>query len=141
VGSKAAWIKEDVQPGGIHVLKSNKIHEDQIANVTRDLKELYYTRRPDSQPPHCSGKGGGKQKNEKTGCAPRLRVRKTIWETGPVEEGMMDGKGHLVPKMETPGRTVTAIRCFRCGIDFPVADFLYTKKSGLCIDCWEEMVL
>ena len=128
-------------PGGIHVLKGYKIHEDQIANIARDLKEHYHTRRSDSQQPGRSRRGNAKRTNGKTGSASCVRIRKTVWETGPVEEPVRDGQKDLVPRMETPGRAVTAIRCFRCGVDFPVADFLYTKKSGLCIDCWEEMVL
>ena len=140
MGCKAARITEKVPPGGIHVLKSYKIHEEQIAHVARDLKELCHKRR-DAKSSGCSDTENGKQKNETAGSSQHLRIRKTIWETGPVEGPVMDGKNNLVPKMETPGRIVTAIRCFRCGVDFPVADYLYTKKSGLCIDCWEEMVL
>jgi len=123
------------------VLKSYKIHEEQIANVAKELKELYYTRRPDSWPPGSCGKGNENQKKGKAGIIQRLKVHKTIWETGPVEGPATHGQNELLPKMETPGRTVTAIRCFRCGTDFPVADFHYTKKSGLCIDCWEELVV
>jgi len=33
---------------------------------------------------------------------------------------------------------IARIRCFVCGDHFPVTDFLYTKKSGLCIACWEK---
>ena len=123
------------------MLKGYKIHEDQIANIARNLKEHYHTRRPDSRLPGSSSKGNKQQKNEKTASALHMQVSKTVWEIGPVKRSVMDGQEDLLPKMETPGRTVTAIRCFRCGVDFPEADFLYTKKSGLCIDCWEENVL
>jgi len=123
------------------VLKGYKIHDEQIANIARELKEHNHTRRPDSRLPGRSSKGNKQQKNDKTGSALHMQVRKTLWKTSPVEGPVMDGKGHMVPRMEAPDRTVTAIRCFRCGIDFPVADFFYTQKSGLCIDCWEEIVL
>jgi hypothetical protein len=128
-------------PEGIHVFKGYKIHEDQIANIARNLKEHCHTRRHDSQQPSHSRRGNVKQTNGKTGNALCVRIRKTVWETGPVEEPVINSQKNLLPRMETPGRAVTAVRCFRCGVDFPVADFLYTKKSGLCIDCWEEMVL
>ncbi|HTY52907.1 MAG TPA: hypothetical protein VMB35_06910 [Methanomicrobiales archaeon] len=29
-------------------------------------------------------------------------------------------------------------RCRRCGDIFPLLDFYYTQKTGLCIPCWEE---
>jgi hypothetical protein len=128
-------------PGGIHVLKGYKIHEEQIAKIARDLKEHCHTRRPDSRLHGCSSKRNEQQKNGKTGSAPRVQVKKTVWETGPVENSVVGGHRDLFPTMETPLRTAKAIRCFRCGVDFPVADFFYAQKSGLCIDCWEEMVL
>ena len=122
------------------MLKTYKIHEEQIANMARDLKERYHTQCPYSQPLGSSGSGNVKQKNGKTGRALSLRVQKTIWEAGPVEGSVMEGQNNLLPIMETPGQEITAIHCYRCGIDFPVADFHYTQKSGLCIDCWEDMV-
>jgi hypothetical protein len=136
----AARTREAVQPGGIHVLKSYKIHVEQIAKIAREFKERYHVRRPDS-PRSVREEGNVQEQSGKNLSPPRLRVRKTIWETGPVKGLVSEGPDSLLPKMETPGRTVTAIRCFRCGVDFPVPDFLYTKKSGLCIDCWEEMVI
>ena len=139
-GCYAASVQK-MLPGGINVLKGYKIHEDQVANVARDLKEYYHTRRLDSQPSGCYGMGDGKQKNEKAGSVPCRQVRKTIWKTSPMDEPLNDDKNALLPKIETPDPTVTAIHCFRCGIDFPVADFFYTQKSGLCIDCWEKIVV
>jgi hypothetical protein len=129
-----------VQPGGIHVLKTCKIHEEQITNMAGDLKERYHTRRPYSQSRGSSGSGNIKQKNGNAGRALSLRVQKTTWKAGPVERSVMEGQNNLLPIMETPGQEFTAIHCYRCGIVFPVADFHYTQKSGLCIDCWEDMV-
>ena len=141
MGSKAARITEEVPPGGIHVLKGYGIHEEQIANVAKNLKELYHTRRTDPWPPGSSGKGNENPKKGKAGVVQRLRACKTIWETGPVEGPVTDHQEALLPIMGEHGSTVTAIRCLRCGVNFPVADFHYTNKSGLCIDCWEELVV
>ena len=141
MGTVAARTRETVRPGGIHVLKSYKIHEEQITKIAREFKERYHTRRPDSQLPGWGGTGNEQEQSGKNGSPLHPRVRKTIWETGPVNGPESDSQDDLLPKMEIPGRTVTAIRCFRCGINFPVTDFLYTKKSGLCIDCWEESVI
>jgi hypothetical protein len=130
-----------VRPGGIHVLKSYKIHEEQIANIARDFKERNQTRRPDSLLPRRSGMGDIQETNGKTDTPLRGRIRKIVWETGPLYGPLAGCPTDLVPRMETPGCSVTAIRCFRCGVTFPVADFYYTQKSGLCIDCWEEIVV
>ena len=123
------------------MLKGYKIHEEQIAKIARDLKERCHTRRPDSRLHGCSRKRNEHHKNGKTGSATRVQVKKTVWETGPMKRSVMEGQKELFPKMGTPGLAIMAIRCFRCGVDFPVADFFYTQKSGLCIDCWEAMVL
>jgi hypothetical protein len=137
----AALTKKYGQSGENPVLKGYKIHEEQIRSVARYFQELYQARRPDSLRGGGAVTGNGKQADGKTGSASRMRVRKTVWETGPVEGSAMEGRNDLVPAREIPVRTITAIRCDRCGVDFPVADFLYTQKSGLCIDCWEEMVV
>ncbi len=137
----AAMIKKYVPAGEIRLLKGYRIHEEQIGNVARHFQELYQARRPDTRQDSRAGTGNVNQTEGKTGTASRMRVRNIVWETSPVEGSETEGQEDLVPEMETPGRTITAIRCCRCGIDFPVADFLYTKKSGLCIDCWEEMVV
>jgi hypothetical protein len=69
-----------------------------------------------------------------------IRNGKTINDTSP---GKRTGsalnlkKGNTSPSREFSGHQVPAIRCFRCGEKFPVTDFYYTKKSGLCIPCWE----
>jgi hypothetical protein len=137
----AALTKKYMPAGEVPVLKGYRIHEEQIRNVARSFRELYHARRPDLQPARRPGTANVKQPHGKTGSASRVQVGKTVWETGPAERSMGEDQNNLLPNMETPGRTITAIRCYRCGVDFPVADYLYTKKSGLCIDCWEEMVI
>lgn len=137
----AALTKKYGQSGENPVLKGYRIHEEQIRSVARFFQELYQVRRPDSLQAGGAVTGNGKPADGKTGSASRMRVRKTVWETGPVEGSAMEGRNDLVPEMEIPVHTITAIRCHRCGVDFPVADFLYTQKCGLCIDCWEEMVV
>jgi hypothetical protein len=137
----AALTKKYMPAGEVPVLKGYRIHEEQIRNVARNFRELYHARRPDLQPAGRTGRGDVKQPNRKTGSASRVQVGKTVWETGPMEGSGAEGQDNLLLEMETPGRTISAIRCYRCGVDFPVADYLYTKKSGLCIDCWEEMVI
>jgi hypothetical protein len=137
----AALTKKYASAGETPVLKGYRIHEEQIRNVARSFRELYQARRPDSLRAGSADTGNVRQTEGKTGSAFPVRVQKTVWQTRPAEGSVLEGQDYLVPKMETPNRTITAIRCYRCGVDFPVADFLYAKKSGLCIDCWEEMVV
>jgi hypothetical protein len=122
------------------LIKGYKIHEEQIRNIAREFRELYHARRPASLSAVRAGKKP-EQKNRASRSAALPYIHKIVWKTSPLEGSVEENQYDLLPEMETPGRTVTAIRCTRCGIAFPVADFLYTKKSGLCIDCWEEMAI
>ena len=40
-----------------------------------------------------------------------------------------------------PPPPVPVMRCLRCNTRIPEMDYLYTKKTGLCIPCWEEQVV
>ena len=35
----------------------------------------------------------------------------------------------------------SVLRCLLCGDSFPLMDFYYTQKTGLCIVCWERNVI
>lgn len=136
----AAMIKTSAKPGENPVLKGYRIHEDHIRNVARTFVELYHTRRPHLLPAGHAGKKL-KQGSETALGTTHTRVSKTIWGAGPVQEAAThehDEKNH---DPIIPPSPITAVRCYHCGVNFPVADFLYTKRSGLCIDCWEEMVV
>jgi formylmethanofuran dehydrogenase subunit E len=41
------------------------------------------------------------------------------------------------PLSATGQKDLLPVQCVRCGDAFPKADFEYTKKSGMCISCWE----
>ncbi|MDP3563667.1 MAG: hypothetical protein Q8R70_04185, partial [Methanoregula sp.] len=75
-----------------------------------------------------------------TGSAVRS-PRNIVWGTGAVKGPVTYGLTDTFPGTEAPGHTGTAIQCFRCGDGFSVTDYLYTKKTGLCISCWEARVV
>ncbi len=122
------------------MLKGYKIHQEQIENVARTLRESTQRMRPD---PLTVGRTG-KRKPVLNGGITSSTARSpstTVWGTGAVKGPVTDVQNNTPYEMEMPGFSVPAIRCFRCGDGFPVTDFLYTKKTGLCISCWETKVV
>ena len=115
------------------MLKSNRIHEEQIESISRAMKELYHVRRTELPVLHtnrfragaigCAGLGVSHQANPSAGTLP---------------ENQCDG--NTISPAGLSQRNLPAIRCLRCGDAFPVTDFLYTKKTGLCILCWEAKI-
>ena len=134
--------KRRMCPGGISVLKGCKIHLEQIENVARTLKESTRTRRPDPLPAGRTGNRKPVQQNSGiTDSAGHSRVRNTVWATGAVKGPVTDVPTYTSSGTDSPELNLPVIRCFRCGDGFPVLDFLYTKKTGLCISCWETKVV
>ena len=124
------------------MLKSCKIHQEQIEKVARTLRESTQIRRPGPLPAGRTGKRKTvQQKSGITDSAGRSRVRNTIWATGAVKGSVMDVQAEAVPETYAPGYTGPVMWCHHCGTGFPVLDFLYTKKTGLCISCWETKVV
>ena len=123
------------------MFKGYRIHQEQLANVARNLKELSVTRLPDPQPSVRSGKGRAKTKTGMTGRTASPRVRKTVWKTDTLKEPVKHLPADILYGTEAHGSMAPVNRCLRCGEDFPGTDFLYTKKTGLCISCWEAKVI
>jgi len=63
-------------------------------------------------------------------------------ENNPMKIKKNSGAERVLPGLngESHRHSIPAIRCFRCGESFPVTDFISTKKSGLCIPCWERKI-
>ena len=123
------------------MFKGYRIHQEQLANVARSLKELSVTRLPDPQPLVRSGKNRAKPKTRMTGRTASPRVHKTVWETNPLKGSVKHVPAEIQPRTKAPGSLDPVNRCLRCGEDFPANDFLYTKKTGLCISCWVAKVI
>ena len=120
------------------MLKWYRTHQEQIENIAQSLKELYYAPRPGPRPgvlPAPEQQGGVSHPGGHS--ATRRNARKTHPVTSSIRESRKGGS-------HSPGSsllTVPAMRCCRCNTCFPRADYLYTKKSGLCISCWEAKVV
>ena len=102
------------------MIRSHRMHEDQIAGIAQTMKDLYQVRRIHSQPV-MSGNAG-----------------RTAAVTMTIEE-RAERSGYPEPAPANPPaqRNIPSIRCIGCGDGFPITDYQYTKESGLCISCWE----
>jgi hypothetical protein len=118
--------------------KSYRTHQEQIEKVAKSLKELYYA-------PRSGQPTAVRQKSEQKGRVSRLEnlagTQKRVWTTHPVKTPGIVGRDAYVHSPGSSPLTVPAMRCTRCNTRFPKADYLYTKKSGLCITCWEAKVV
>jgi hypothetical protein len=137
----AVVVQEIVAARKSPALKGYRIHEDQVRNVARHFREMYHIRRT-------RGSGGKKERGADTcpgGTVSAGALSQdsggTRWVTGTIQGPLIYSPGEETPSWKSPGSLVRAIRCSRCGTLFPLADFLYTRKSGLCIDCWEAQVI
>lgn len=111
------------------MFSSHRIHEEQIKKSAQSLKALYQVRNAESVIYERSGVVRSQVRQpEKSPC-------KYGEGTNPASDYCRDKK--LPLDLSSP--QIHAMRCIRCNARIPVTDFLYTKKTGLCIPCWEEM--
>ena len=129
--------------GVIPMLKSYRIHEEQIKSVAKTMKELYHTRRETSpfvQIP-LQTRSVSRTRNLYFRMA-NPGFGQTLQETetnGRLLLNRNKDDKRLIPK--SIDHSVQPIQCFQCGDRFPITDFYYTKKSGLCIACWEATMV
>jgi hypothetical protein len=125
------------------MFKPYRIHQEQIESINRTLKNLYHVRRAEPRViiDH----------KFRTGTTPTVQsqagpVISAEFRVSPHRESCVDtvpdnpDEKRPVSRNYLKRRTTPAIRCFRCGDEFPVTDFYYTKKTGLCISCWETKI-
>lgn len=117
-------------PGGRTMIRPYRVHEEQISHLKEYLKVF------------CSQRSG--TKGRRVPGHPLMSHAKE--STKPVSTG--DEKPELSSVADTeavllagegPGTSV--IRCDKCGERFPLMDFYYTQKTGLCIPCWEKNII
>jgi hypothetical protein len=111
------------------MFSSHRIHEEQIKKSTQSLKALYQVRNAESV------------RDEKSGMV-RSQVRqpeKSHYNYGESTSPASDYSRDKKLPLDLSSPQIPAMRCIRCNARIPVTDFLYTKKTGLCIPCWEEM--
>lgn len=136
----AATINDLAPNRAVPSLKGYRIHEEQVKNVVERFRELYHLRR--TRPSiSCSAQNEKASFGMAGNPLPMLPSGSGIWVTGTVKGPLLYSPDDNAPVWKSPVSMSRAIRCVHCGIHFPVADFLYTKKSGLCIDCWEKQVI
>jgi hypothetical protein len=136
----AVLIQEDASARKTPALKGYRIHEDQVRDVARYFREMYQVRQQRGAAKNNSG-NKAYLKEAVPGCTPASCPGRVRWVTGTERGPLIYSPGENTPDWKTPGSSMRAIHCSRCGTLFPLADFLYTGKSGLCIDCWEAQVI
>lgn len=132
----------DSRPYGVRPMHIRyRMHAEQIASIAQTMKELYYVRRENSNANDIPGPGNSAlprdtcDKIEET--IPRFSVRNSTNNVMSVKSPKRKGSGTDSAPSQ---KSLSAIKCCRCGDIFPVADFQYTKESGLCILCWESKI-
>ena len=122
--------------------KSYRLHEEQLAGIARSIKQVY--RRPHIESianTHGFITGDGPQAKPHTAGLSMVisgRISRTIPEISRSVKGITYPGS--APDSAPVRRMVTSFKCFQCGDAFPPLDFQYTKKSGLCIPCWEAKI-
>jgi hypothetical protein len=123
------------------MLKHYRMHGEQIASIAQTMKEMYNVRRVDSDVSGRSESGGATRSlhtdRGMEGGDPRLAVIMMPTKRKTFQRFTSPGS---VPHSAPAHRDLLPVQCFRCGDAFPETDFLYTKKSGLCISCWERKI-
>ena len=113
------------------MIRSNRIHEEQIRKVAQNLNAPFYVRtgRPGSFGPSEAVRSGTRHRDPRPASGNQDQGGTGITPGGtPVPE-----KPDL-----TSGPAVHPLTCIRCGSRIPALDFLYTQETGMCIPCWEE---
>jgi len=110
------------------MIGSYRIHNEQIKKVEQSLKAPYLRHRVGP----CIHEDSGivmMQIKRPENIAPIQRQKSCDYD-----RDLRQDPPTLPP---SPG---SATRCFRCNTRIHEMDYLYTKKTGLCIPCWEEQV-
>jgi len=126
-------------PGVKHMMmKLQRMHDEQIKKIAQSLKAPYSVRKTDSIISETSREVSKQitrpenaENNPISQKKSRAHKSRVMGPTGNPEKQMLP---------ERSLKTVPDIQCIRCGDRFPVTDFLYTKKTCLCISCWETEV-
>src|SRR5208337_1678495 len=108
------------------ILTSYGVHHEQIQRLNESMRDMYSQR-------------GNTKPLSTQGCLSMYREQNTIQPGSRGTQAVSLSETGADPRAGK-GPKVPAIRCRQCGEQFPVLDFHYTKKSGLCIPCWESKV-
>jgi len=117
---------------------SYRIHQEQLRHLN-DYLNTIYSRRIDEQEEDTEKRdlvSWNLKKTEMESDIQPVTFRHTAKHDGLTP--MASSRRNLPGK---EGRNNSVYRCRWCGEPFPLLDFYYTKKTGLCILCWEDSVI
>jgi len=122
------------------MISSYRIHQEQIKKVEQSLKAPYLIHKAESCTHETSGRAGTQIKRPEHTAVTNPMLRQKFpgpgWKASGKE--FHDNRELQFLPPELPSPLVSAVRCICCSACMPMMDFLYTKKTGLCISCWEE---
>jgi hypothetical protein len=115
-----------------------RIHQDQLQQMTEMIKMLYNVRKQDREDIPCEEKTLQRTREwlvpDAPGSTPFGKDLRGTFRRKQFSPAAGRGRKHA------PGQLGFATRCTQCGGSFPEPDYLYTEKTGLCISCWESRV-
>jgi hypothetical protein len=121
------------------MIKFQRLHDEQIKKVAQSLKAPYHARNTESGKQEISGAVRTQIKSpEPAGTSQMLQLKsrsRSRKNTGMAPKDSRDERP--LPQLNP----VAVMQCIQCGDRFPVTDFLYTKKTCICISCWERKVV
>jgi len=120
------------------MFKSYRIHQEQIRNVALNLKKISQTKKPDPLTSQRAGNRTPIQNCSINGKAALSHLQKPLRQTCAVKRRAKKIQTGTTQKTGASVFCALAVQCLQCGENFPMSDFLYTKKTNLCISCWEE---
>ena len=113
-----------------------RTHQEQIQKVEQSLKAPFQIRTVDPNPYERTGTENRQVKRpEPDGIS---QIQKSFGHEVENAGGALSDKQIRLDSKNSLRHPVSAIKCLRCNACMPEMDFLYTKKTGLCISCWEE---
>jgi hypothetical protein len=122
------------------MISSHRIHQEYIKRVEQSLKAPYLIRKAEPCMDETSSRVRTQIKRPKPAVGASIIQRQKFpgegWKTSDLASN-----NSLEVQLFTPQSStfpVIAVKCIRCGSCMPIMDFLYTKKTGLCISCWED---
>jgi len=114
---------------------SGVTHRDQLERVAGTFRDLYDSRRTGREAPAGNGSSAFRP------STPVRPGRRTEAAAAPDRQRELRRRLFARIRREMSVRMRPGVACPRCGMVFPAFDREYTEYSGLCIPCWETMVI
>ncbi len=120
------------------MISSSRTHEDQIRKVTQNLNAPFQIRKAESGRYDRSITGRTQSTESQPAGSHPVRQQEFLDTDQERDDAVPDDDQELLDSDPLSRPMASQRQCIRCSARIPAMDFLYTKKTGLCIPCWEE---